>query len=66
MTGEAKKTRFWLVLATINIAAMIYPVSQYVRASSDDTQLFTTIVLFGTAFLLAIADAVSAIVVYMC
>src|SRR5271166_649455 len=60
-----QKTRFWVILAIINIAAMIYPVSLYAQADSNDTQLFAALVLVGVGFLLAITDTVSAVVTYI-
>lgn len=65
MTKKTQKTRFWVILATINIAAMIYPVSLYVQANSNETQFFAAILLLGIAFLLAITDTTSAILAYM-
>jgi len=65
MTQTTQKTKFWVILAIINIAAMIYPVTLYVQAGSSDTQFFAAIVLLGIAFLLAIGDMMSAILVYM-
>jgi hypothetical protein len=65
MTHKTRKTRFWVILAIINITAMIYPVSLYIQADSNDTQLFAAIALLGVAFLLVITDSVSAIVAYM-
>jgi len=65
MAQRNPKTKFWMILALINIAAIIYPVGLYVQADSNETQLFAVIALSCIAFLLAIADTVSAIVVYM-
>ena len=65
MRQRGQKTRFWTVLAMINIVAMIYPVTLYLQADNSDAQFFATIVLFGAAFLLAITDTVSAIVAYL-
>jgi len=65
MAQKTQKTRFWLILTIINIAAMIYPVSLYARADSNDTQLFAALVLVGVGFLLAITDTVSAVVTYI-
>ena len=65
MTHKTRKTKFWVILAIINITAMIYPVSLYVQADSNDAQLFAAIALLGVAFLLAITDTVSAMVAYM-
>jgi len=65
MTQKTQKTKFWVILAIKTFAAMIYPVSLYVQADSNDTQFFAAIVLLGIAFLLAIGDMMSAILVYM-
>ena len=65
MTQKTPKTRFWLILAILNIAAMLYPVGIYVQADSNDTQLSAIIAVVGIAFILAITDTVSALLVYM-
>jgi len=65
MAQRNQRTKFWIILALINIAAIIYPVGLYVQADSNETQLFAVIAFSCVAFLLAIADMVSAIVVYM-
>ena len=62
---RTQKTRFWLILLIINIAAMIYPVNLYAQADSNETQVSSVLILFCVALLLAITDAVSALVVYM-
>ena len=53
------------ILAFINVVAMLYPLNLYIQATTNDTQLFAAIALLGTALLLLITDAVSAIVAYM-
>jgi hypothetical protein len=65
MSQKSKKTRFWTILTTVNIVAMIYPVTLYFQADNSDAQFFAAIVLLGAAFLLAITDTVSAIVAYL-
>jgi hypothetical protein len=65
MSQKSKKTRFWMILTMINVVAMIYPVTLYFQADNSDAQFFAAIVLLGAAFLLAITDTVSAIVVYL-
>ncbi len=60
-----QRTRFWVILALVNIAAMIYPVSLYAQADSSDTQLYGALVLVGVAVLLVVTDTVSALLVYM-
>jgi hypothetical protein len=65
MRPGSSKTRFWAILTMINIVAMIYPVMLYFQADNGDAQFLAAIVLLGAAFLLAITDAVSAILVYL-
>ena len=55
---------FWKGLVMLNVLAMIYPVSLFLRAESDDDRLLATFVLIGSVFLLLIADAVSILVAY--
>ena len=64
MRQRSSKARFWTILTMINIVAMIYPVTLYFQADNSDAQFFATIVLAASAFLLALTDAVSAIVAY--
>ena len=65
MTQRNPKTRFWAILTMINVVAMIYPVKLYFQADNSDAQLLAAIVLLGAAFLLAITNAVSAILAYL-
>jgi hypothetical protein len=65
MTQKTPKTKFWLILAALNIAALLYPVGLYLQADSNDTQLTAIIVVVGIAFVLAVTDTVSALLVYM-
>ena len=65
MTQKTPKTKFWLILAALNIAALLYPVGLYLQADSNDTQLSAIIVVVGIAFVLAVTDTVSALLVYM-
>ena len=65
MAHKSSRTRFWTILAIINIAAMIYPVGLYFQAESSDSQFVATVVMLCVAFVLAIMDTVSALVVYM-
>jgi len=65
MTQKTPETKFWLILAALNIAALLYPVGLYLQADSNDTQLSAIIVVVGIAFVLAVTDTVSALLVYM-
>jgi len=59
------KVKFWMVLATINIAAMIYPINLYIGAQDNDDRGFSRLILLGAVFLLGITDIVSALVAYL-
>ena len=65
MRQRSQKIRFWIILATVNIVVMIYPVDLYVQAHDNDAQFSAAIVLLGVAFLLAITDTVSALLAYL-
>ena len=49
----------WMVLALVNVLALIYPINLSLRAKSVDESLFATFVLVAVVFLLALVDAVS-------
>lgn len=65
MARKKDNSRFWLALMLINVFAMIYPAELYFEADSNESQLFATLLGLGVALILGIADAVSAIWVYM-
>ena len=48
-----------MVLALVNVLALIYPINLSLRAKSVDESLFATFVLVAVVFLLALVDAVS-------
>ena len=64
MANDIPKTRFWTVLAIINVVAMAYPLNLYLEAAANDN-FFPAILLASVAFLLMITDAVSALVVHI-
>jgi hypothetical protein len=49
----------WMVLALVNVLALIYPINLSLRAKSVDDSLFATFVLIASVFLLALVDAIS-------
>jgi len=61
---KRKTTDFWLVLGLINLLAMIYPMSCFLRADSIEDQVVAVFVLIGVGLLLAIVDTVSVVVAY--
>jgi hypothetical protein len=48
-----------MVLALVNVLALIYPINLSLRAKSVDDSLFATFVLIASVFLLALVDAIS-------
>jgi hypothetical protein len=55
-------SRFWLVLSTLNIIALVYPIVLIRGADSVDAHLLATFVLIAMIFLLVVADTVSILV----
>jgi len=64
MKRERQKTKFWTMLTLVNLLLLIYPVSMYVNADTNEAQVFAGIVMVGMTFMLAITDVVSAVVAY--
>jgi len=62
MKKAKSKDEFWLVLATLNVLAMVYPTSVYLRADSSEDQIVALALLFGLGLLLAIVDTISIVV----
>jgi hypothetical protein len=48
-----------IVLALVNVLALMYPIHLSLRAKSVDENLFATFVLIASVFLLALVDAIS-------
>lgn len=57
--------RFWAILTIVNVVVMTYPVRLYLQADTADAQLLATAIVVGVGFVLAVTDAVSAIMKYM-
>jgi uncharacterized membrane protein YhaH (DUF805 family) len=65
MKKPKSRDEFWLVLGTLNVLAMVYPTSLYLRAASTEDQILGLAVLIGLGLLLAIIDTVSVMVAYL-
>lgn len=52
-----------MVLALVDVLALIYPINLLLRAKSVDENLFATFVLIASVFLLALVDATSIVAV---
>lgn len=59
MERKKSHTRFWTVLASINVLTLIYPMDLLHCAKSGDESPFGAILLIGLVFLLVVVDAVS-------
>jgi len=64
MRHKDSKKRFWSTLAIVNISVIAYPAALCLQAGKND-ELFAPLLLVGIAFLLAIADAISALAAYV-
>jgi len=64
MKKKKSKDQFWFTLGTLNLLAMTYPISAYLRADSMEEQILAISVLVGLGLLLAIVDTVSIAVTY--
>ncbi len=64
MQRQHSKAKFWTILTLTNLLLIIYPVSIYLNAESDDTQALAAIVMVSIAFILAVADVVGVVCAY--
>lgn len=48
-----------MVLALVNVLALVYPINLSLRSKSVDENLFVTFVFIASIFLLALVDAIS-------
>jgi hypothetical protein len=65
MARKSSRMRFWTILAIINFLAMVYPIGLYLQAENNSSRFVASVIVLSVAFLLAIMDTVSAVVVYM-
>jgi uncharacterized membrane protein YhaH (DUF805 family) len=64
MKKQKVREDFWLMLGFINLLAMVYPMSSYLRADGIEDQVLWVCILIGIGLVLAIVDTVSIVVVY--
>ncbi|MBZ5664146.1 MAG: hypothetical protein LAO30_06030 [Acidobacteriia bacterium] len=62
MRKKGPTNHFWLVLGTLNVLVMVYPIVLVCRADRVDAQLLATFVLIVAILLLAVADTISILV----
>ena len=59
MNIKSPKATFWRVLVTVNLMSLVLPIGFLLQADSDPLRLIAVVAIYGTAFLLMIADTVS-------
>ncbi len=64
MTNKTPKTRFWIILVTANILALIYPLNLLLGSNDDASRLLGVMVMMVGVLLLFIADSVSIVFAY--
>jgi hypothetical protein len=64
MKKQKANDDFWFVLGIINILAMAYPTSLYLRADGLEDKVLAVFVLCAVGLLLAIVDGVSIMAAY--
>jgi len=65
MKKQKSREDFWLVLGLINLLAMVYPMSSYLRADGIENQVLWVCILVGIGLILGIVDTVSIVVAYL-
>jgi hypothetical protein len=64
MNRISQRTKFWTILAVVNFATIVYLLSLYTNAENADQQISALLALVGAGLVLAVVDAVSALMVY--
>ncbi len=65
MRRETSKSRFWTILAVINLVAILYPLRLCVQAEDVGTQILAGAILIAVLLVLAVTDTVSAMFAYV-
>jgi hypothetical protein len=64
MKKKTSKTRFWLILVTVNILILFYPVRLLLGHNDSATSLFAFAVLMVGLILVMVVDTVSIVLDY--
>lgn len=62
MKQKQPSKKFWTMLSSVNLLALIYPIKLLIRAESMDENFFAICALVGSVLLLVVVDAVSILV----
>ena len=66
MAGKRPKTRFWIVLAILNLVVLYYPVTLVLDGSTQAARLPAILVLIATMLVLSLSDAISVLIAHGC
>ena len=64
MNRNANKRTFWLTLTTVNVLALLYPITTLIESDSGGGQFVAAFVVIGILFLLALVDAIAVTIAY--
>ncbi len=64
MKNKGHKTRFWMILATLNVVAMGYPINLVLHADSDLARIAAVFIFIAIVFGLLISDAIGVLIAY--
>jgi hypothetical protein len=64
MKTQKSREDFWLRLGLINLVAMVFPMSCYLQADSQEDQIIAVSMLIAVGLLVLIVDMVSIVVAY--
>ncbi len=64
METKGHKTRFWTVLATLNVLALGYPINLVLHADGDLARLGAAFAFIAVVFLVLISDAIGVLIAY--
>ncbi len=64
MESKGQKTRFWMVLAILNVAALSYPINLVLHADSDLARIVAVFIFVAIVFGLLISDAIGVLIAY--
>ena len=51
--------KFWTVLTSLNLLALLYPYQSLIQADSHDGRYMAGVIYFGALFVLAVIDGVA-------
>jgi hypothetical protein len=64
MKNKRHKTRFWMILAILNVVAMGYPINLVLHADCDLARIAAVFIFIATVFGLLISDAIGVLIAY--